>query len=378
MTPFILICVAMLVAAVALVVLPLVRNVPAAVKGEPVAPKATVATAAMILALPLAATVLYATLSNFPWDNPQAAAAAPAGHATGGEAGSMAEVTKALEARLAANPADMEGWRMLGRTYLVSGDPTRAAAAYGKADAIAGGKDEGLLLDLAEALVLTDDPAVQDRAKQIIDAALAADATNQKALWYSGVMAARRNDNETAKANWTKLLDSNPPDEIRQIIVTQLQAIGAEVPAGAVAASAPPAATGGMGRGMSGMGGGGSGAVEPIGRTIRVALSVDPALAGKLKPGTAVFVSARQPGVPGPPIAAVRITSDELPATVVLSDANTMIEGRDLSSVDDVQVVARVAFGGSAIAAPGDLVGESTHKKGAAPDVGVVINKVAP
>lgn len=378
MTPFILICVAMLVAAVALVVLPLVRNVPAAAKGEPVAPKATVATAAMILALPLAATVLYATLSNFPWDNPQAAAAAPAGHATGGEAGSMAEVTKALEARLAANPADMEGWRMLGRTYLVSGDPTRAAAAYGKADAIAGGKDEGLLLDLAEALVLTDDPAVQDRAKQIIDAALAADATNQKALWYSGVMAARRNDNETAKANWTKLLDSNPPDEIRQIIVTQLQAIGAEVPAGAVAASAPPTATGGMGRGMSGMGGGGSGAVEPIGRTIRVALSVDPALAGKLKPGTAVFVSARQPGVPGPPIAAVRITSDELPTTVVLSDANTMIEGRDLSSVDDVRVVARVAFGGSAIAAPGDLVGESTHKKGAAPDVGVVINKVAP
>jgi len=89
-------------------------------------------------------------------------------------------------------------------------------------------------------------------------------------------------------------------------------------------------------------------------------------------------VSARQPGIPGPPIAAVRITSDELPTTVVLSDANTMIEGRDLSSVDDVQVVARVAFGGSAVAASGDLVGESTHKKGAAPDVGLVINKVSP
>lgn len=378
MTPFILICVAMLVAAVALVVLPLVRTVPATAKGEPVAPKSTVATAAMVLALPIAASVLYATLSNFPWDNPQAAAAAPAGHATGGEAGSMEEVTKALEARLAANPGDMEGWRMLGRTYLVSGDPTKAAEAYRKADAIAGGKDEGLLLDLAEALVLTDDPAVQDRAKQIIDAALAADGSNQKALWYSGVMAARRNDTETAKASWTKLLDSNPPEEIRQIIVTQLEAIGAEVPAGAVAASGPPTASSGMGGGMGGMGGSGSSAVEPVGRTIRVALSVDPALAGKLKPGTTVFVSARQPGIPGPPIAAVRITSDELPTTVVLSDANTMIEGRDLSSVDDVQVVARVAFGGSAVAASGDLVGESTHKKGAAPDVGIVINKVSP
>jgi cytochrome c-type biogenesis protein CcmH len=362
----------MLVAAVALVVLPLVRNVPATVGGEPVAPKATAATAAMVLALPIAASLLYASLSNFPWDNPQAAAAVPASHAAVGDAGSMEEVTKSLEARLAANPDDMEGWRMLGRTYLVSGDPARAAEAYGKADAIAGGKDPDLSLDLAEALVLTDDPTVQDRAKQIIDAALAADGTNQKALWYSGLMAARRNDTETAKANWTKLLDSNPPEEIRQIIVTQLQAIGAEVPAGAVAASAPAAG------GTGGMAGPGAGAVEPVGRTIRIALSVDPALAGKLEPGTTVFVSARQPGIPGPPIAAVRITSDELPTTVVLSDANTMIEGRNLSSVDDVQVVARVAFGGSAVAASGDLVGESTHKKGAAPDVGLVINKVSP
>ena len=117
---------------------------------------------------------------------------------------------------------------------------------------------------------------------------------------------------------------------------------------------------------------------SPFGRTIRVALSVDPALAGRVKPGTTVFVSARQPGIPGPPIAAVRITSDELPTTVVLSDANTMIEGRDLSLVDEVQLVARVAFGGTAVTASGDLIGESSHKKGAAPDVGLVINRVSP
>jgi len=109
-----------------------------------------------------------------------------------------------------------------------------------------------------------------------------------------------------------------------------------------------------------------------------VAVSVDPALAGKLKPGTPLFVSARQPGIPGPPLAAVRISSDELPTTVELSDANAMIEGRNLSSVDEVQLVARVAFGGTAIVASGDLVGEASHRKGAAPDVNIVINKVSP
>ena len=116
----------------------------------------------------------------------------------------------------------------------------------------------------------------------------------------------------------------------------------------------------------------------PVGRTIRVAVSVEPTLASRLKPGTTLFVSARQPGIPGPPIAAVRLNADQLPTTVTLSDANTMIEGRNLSSVDDVEVVARVAFGGTAVVASGDLIGSSIQKKGGPPDLGIVIAKVQP
>jgi cytochrome c-type biogenesis protein CcmH len=62
----------------------------------------------------------------------------------------------------------------------------------------------------------------------------------------------------------------------------------------------------------------------------------------------------------------------------VLSDANSMVEGRDLSSVDDVEVVARVAFGGTAMTAPGDLVGTVKSAKGGPTDLAVVINTVAP
>jgi cytochrome c-type biogenesis protein CcmH len=111
---------------------------------------------------------------------------------------------------------------------------------------------------------------------------------------------------------------------------------------------------------------------------MRIAVSVDPALAAKLKPGSIVFVSAREVGIPGPPLAAVRLSTDELPTTVVLSDANAMVEGRDLSSVDEVQIVARVAFGGTAVTASGDLVGEGRHRKGAPADLAVVINRVSP
>ena len=369
MTPFILICAVMLVAAIAYLAVPLVRSVPSAAKGAPAAPRSSAALVALMVVLPLAAVALYSRISNFPWDNPIIAAAVPPGHGEGA-AGDMNQVTAQLEARLAANPGDVEGWQMLGRTYLVSGEPAKAAAAYQKAIDLTGGNDPALKLDLAEAFVLTEDPAVQEQARQIIDAAIEADGSNAKALWYSGVMAIRAGDKETAKARWSRLLELSPPEDIRQIVVAQLAELGVEAPA---MAAASPAA---MGTGAAS-----AGAAEgpsPTGRTIRIAISVDPKIAGKLQPGTPLFVAARQPGIPGPPLAAVRMSSDQLPTTVVLSDANSMMEGRNLSSVDDVEVVARVAFGGTAVTATGDLIGKVGQKKGGPTDVAIVIDQVAP
>jgi cytochrome c-type biogenesis protein CcmH len=371
-TTFLILCAVMIVAALVLVLVPLLRNQSATSGGDKPATRAVPAAVVMMIALPLAASAFYGATSNFPWENPAALASGAGGHAQGG--GSMDEVINQLEARLEKSPGDLEGWRILGRTYLVSGRADDAVAAYEKASALAGGRDPDLEIDLAEALVLAGQPESQGRAREIIDAALAADGNNQKALWYSGLMAARADDRDTARTQWTRLLESNPPEEIRQILVAQLTELGVTVPQPAAAPAAAPA-TGGM----SAMGGAaGTAAIETRGRTIRVAVSVDPSLAAKVTPGTTVFVSAREAGIPGPPIAAVRIAADALPTTVVLSDANTMIEGRDLSSVDQVQLVARVAFGGTAVTASGDLLGEATHSKGAPEDVAVVINRVSP
>ena len=375
MTVFVVVCALMALAAIALVVYPLLRPEPALAKGETPAPKAAPLAFVLAVAVGLGAVGLYASLNNFPWDNPTTAEALPPGHGAMGAGGSMDEVTAALESRLQQNPNDFEGWRMLGRTYLVSGDAAKAAAAYEKANSISPQKDMALLIDLAEALVLTDDPAVQPRARNIIDEALAADGNNQKALWYQGVMAMRTGENDIAKRNFTRLLDSNPPPEIREVIVSQLQELGVTVPG--AQAPAPTAAVGGMAAG-AGMGGGMGGEVAPRGRTVRIELKVDPSLAGKLTPGAVVFVSAREPGIPGPPIAATRITTDQLPGSVVLSDANAMIEGRDLSSVADLEIVARVAFGGNAVTQSGDLTGRAIQKKGGGEAVAVVIDQVQP
>jgi cytochrome c-type biogenesis protein CcmH len=129
---------------------------------------------------------------------------------------------------------------------------------------------------------------------------------------------------------------------------------------------------------MAGAAGGMGADVPAKGRTIRISVKLDPALAARLTPGVPLFVAAREPGIPGPPIAATRLSSDDLPTTVVLSDANSIIEGRDLSSVNDVEVIARVAFGGTAVTASGDLIGRAVQKKGGTENLDVTISQVQP
>jgi cytochrome c-type biogenesis protein CcmH len=369
---FLVVVALMVIVAIALVSYPLLRRQPVTNKGEPAAPRAAPLAFALAVAVGLGAIGLYAKLNTFPWDNPMSAEAVPAGHGEIGSAGAMNEVTASLEARLARDPNDREGWRMLGRTYLVGGNAAKAAESYERANALAPQKDIDLQLDLAEALVLTDDPAVQPRAKAIIDEALAADADSQKALWYQGVIAVRAGDNETAKKSWTRLLDGNPPPEIRDVIAAQLKELGVEVAAG------PTMATADAGMGAGPVSGGSGSGVATKGRTIRISVKVDPSLAGNVKPGALLFVAAREPGIPGPPIAATRISTDDLPAVVVLSDADTMIAGRDLSSVNDVEIVARVAYGGTAVTVSGDLIGRAVQKKGGSENLDVVINQVQP
>ena len=376
MTEFIVLCAAMLVVGALLILRPLIGKTAVTQSVDDTAEATPAKTAALIigLVLPLAAIGLYPVVSNYPWKNPQVVSAnSGAANRHAENAGAMKDMVANLEARLAENPDDLRGWQMLGRTYLITGEPRKAVGAYERAMAATSEGEQGeLKLQLAEALILTEDAESMQRGREIVDAALAEDPTSQIALWYSGVLALNDGDEEKAKAQWLALLEQDPPPEIRELLTRQLTALGVEVPGAtdARAAAPRPAAMTGSGSVPS--------SPAPTGRQVEISVSLDPELASRLGPGVPLFVSARQPGIPGPPLAAVRITTDDLPAKVVLSDANSMIEGRNLSSVDDVEVIARVAFGGTAMTESGDLIGTAVHSRGAAPMVSVVIDTVAP
>jgi len=95
-------------------------------------------------------------------------------------------------------------------------------------------------------------------------------------------------------------------------------------------------------------------ATAPGGAFISGTVSIAEALRHTVQKTDTVFVFARASGG-GPPLAVKRFKAADLPATFRLDDSDAMVPGRDLSSVPEVQLVARLSAGGSAIRQPGDI-----------------------
>ena len=89
------------------------------------------------------------------------------------------------------------------------------------------------------------------------------------------------------------------------------------------------------------------------GTATTVDISLDAAF--DVDPGATVFVIARDAGRPGPPLAVKRLTAGDLPVRIELTDADAMLPGRGFKGVEALELVARVALGGSAAAVAGDM-----------------------
>ncbi len=128
------------------------------------------------------------------------------------------------------------------------------------------------------------------------------------------------------------------------------------------------------------------GAVPPTGGTIppaegtvvRGEVTLAAALRAKASPGATLFIVAKAPALPGPPVAVIRRSVSAWPVAFTLDDSQSMMPGRTLSSAGKVIVEARISLSGQAMPAPGDLVGTSGEIDPAAhAPLTIVINHVA-
>jgi cytochrome c-type biogenesis protein CcmH len=112
------------------------------------------------------------------------------------------------------------------------------------------------------------------------------------------------------------------------------------------------------------------------GATLKVAVSLSPAVAKQAAPDDVVFVFARAVNGPRMPLAIVRKQVKDLPATIVLEDSQGMGSGMTLSSAPEVIVVARVSKSGMANAQNGDLEGMSAPVKKGTKSISISIANV--
>jgi cytochrome c-type biogenesis protein CcmH len=189
-----------------------------------------------------------------------------------------------------------------------------------------------------------------------VEEVLAQDPANPRALWYGGMAALERGANDVARDRWQRLLALSPPQQVRQIIETSL----AELAGGAGTTGAAPAA-------------GGDASVR-----LAVRVSIAPGLASRVNPGAPLFLIARHPDRPGPPLAVVRRESQSLPSTVEITDADVMVPGQTLGDVAQMKLTARFSNGGNATASSGDVFGETVWSRERPGPLEITMDSIVP
>ncbi len=309
-------------------------------------PPARLAAAAVAILLPVAAVLVYAVASNWDWDAPPPSPTL--------SAPDLQKAVAELRTRLAEQPEDVEGWKLLGRSATVLGDYALARDAFGEANARTGGRDAEAVVGYAESLVLIDEREIDGQAAQLFEQALALDPGNPRALWYGGITAYRRGDLALARQRWVELQEFDLPPDLRQVLAERLAALG---PADGVPTAAAGAAD------------------APAG--VELTITLDPALAARAPPGATLFVIARR-GEGGPPLAVQRRATGSWPVNVRLSDADAMLPGISLAGSGPLTLVARISASGQPVAQSGDLFGEVGYDFASARPASITINRVVP
>lgn len=244
----------------------------------------------------------------------------------------LEEAVVQLKAALARDPAQADGWALLGQAYQRLGDASNARDAFAKAAKLAPDSAD-VLTEAAQSRALADPSRTFDaQAVALLEAALKANPAHERARWFLGVAQRQAGRNGEAAATWAPLL--------AQVDAATAASLRKEINAARAQAGLAPLA---------------EPAAPPPLLSVKVALA--PALAARvrLRPDATVFVIARQVGGPPMPVAAQKHAVSELPFTAALGDADSPMPTLKLSQLREVELVARLSESGEAMRQDGDL-----------------------
>jgi cytochrome c-type biogenesis protein CcmH len=272
----------------------------------------------------------------------------------------MNDMVAGLRQRLEQNPGDLEGWLLLARTLKASQQYAEAADALEQAHALAP-ENPVVMVDLAEAWVYeSPDGRVSESSVAMLERALELNPSLQKGLWLMGVASMQQGDDPFAISYWQTLLEQlEPGSGVYQMVegqINEAQARMGMIPGDesheghdhAVMAEEPATDQ----------------AAEPAadGAWNGTRLVLDAAQEAKLalENGAVLYIMIRAPGpAMGPPLGVRRVAKPAFPLEITITDQDSMMQERLISSEQEVQVQARVSLSGSPAAQPGDWQSES-------------------
>jgi cytochrome c-type biogenesis protein CcmH len=333
---FIFIAGSLAAGAVVLLLMPLVRR---RADAQPISAWAAAAVTGVVL---LGGAGLYAGFSNYHWSESTAVADSPA-------------AKTAREAkRLAKESGSVEEWLELGRSYAELGQSPLALRAFVRADQLAGGKNAEAIMNMAELLVQQDMEELRGRAGRLFERALELDPNSRRALFYSSFAALGRGEPALARERFNRMLANERDPQVRALLEKGLESADQQENRLASEGAAP----------------------AEVAR-IAVHVTLAPALAAKIPGDAALFVAARDPKAPGPPFAVKRLPA-RFPVDVELTPADAMLESRRIAAGQQLEVVARVALGGTPTASSGDPFGQVSYHVGKDGRLNIVIDRLAP
>jgi cytochrome c-type biogenesis protein CcmH len=236
-------------------------------------------------------------------------------------AGSLDDVTNKLAARLAAQGGSDKDWELLAESYEYMGKAAEAKAARAHAASAT-----------PMAASSTAEGPTQASGDQIADLA---DAFDKPRIMTVANTTAGHSDAASGPTTGNAPTNTSAPDSAASGTHKAWPANGSS--------NGQSAAASGTGNAEI------SGTVE-----------ITSKLARQAKSGVTLFIYAKQPNVPGPPLAVLRVRAEHWPVTFTLNDGNAMVPGRNLSNANTVQIEARISKNGDALPASGDLVGSVT------------------
>jgi cytochrome c-type biogenesis protein CcmH len=268
------------------------------------------------------------------------------------ESSDIDAMVASLRAKLTESPEHLEGWLLLSKTLKTTQRYPEALEALETAYRIAP-ENPYVAVELVEARIfISGEGRLDNEMVAVLEEAVARDPTQQKGLWLLGIAASQSGDDAKAIEYWQTLLQQLEPGKtiatsVQEQIAQAQKRLGIEPDVSTELVGIKPDVS--VDREE----------IEPDVSAdregIQLHLSASDELMANLPSSAVLFIIIRATGpVAGPPLGVRRINKPTLPLELTISDQDSMLAERKISSESDLRLQARLSLSGAPNAQSGD------------------------